>query len=499
MMDEQRISSGMQGFDEITQGGLVSGRSYLIVGGPGAGKTLFSLQWLLEGKRCGDRCLYVTLAEPAGEIIRNAAIMGWDLAGIDLVDLSPATEPVQAIDEEYHIFPPSEVEQLPVWSRLLQAIRGKQPQRIVIDSITQLRYLSTDEYQFRKHILGLVHFLNQHKATALLSFESTELERETSVALAVDGIIRLSLEISPSLAIGLRSIQVEKLRGSHFLSGRHPLRIGPQGIEIYPHRIEDTGSPHAGEQLFSSGIPRLDELLGGGLESGTTTLITGPTGVGKTTLGTQFLAHEAAAGKRAALFTFEEPSSYIAKRSLGIGRPIDTLLEDGRLKIVRVNPLELYPDQFLALVRKSVEQDGCQMVMIDSLRGYQLAMEEFGSPQAHIHNLAIYLTRREVTSLFINEIELIAGADLRATDLGVSHLADNILLLRHAEHAGQIIKVIGCLKKRLGNFQSGLRQIQITQAGLQVGEQLAHLHGVLTSLPTFVAQDPSELGEGPRR
>jgi circadian clock protein KaiC len=355
----------------------------------------------------------------------------------------------------------------------------------VIDSVTQLRYLATDEYQFRKNILGLVNFLNKAGVTSYLAFEPNEMERDTSVALAVDGVIRLSLEISASLAIGLRSVQIEKLRASDFMSGRHPLRIGQNGIRIFPHRIEGAGSIRPGKQMISSGIATLDELLGGGLESGTTTLLTGPTGTGKSTLGTQFLANHGRTGARAILFTFEEPASFIVARSKGIGAPIDDVVESGALKIVRINPLELYPDEFLAMVREAVERDGCQIVMIDSLRGYQFAMEEFGQPQAHIHNLVNYLSRNGVTTILINEVEHITSTSLKATDLGVSHLADNIVLLRYAEHAGKVIKVIGCLKKRIGNFESELRQIEVGIDGIRISGKLQHLQGILTGLPAF--------------
>ena len=484
-MDKQRLTSGVPGFDEITSGGLLSGRSYLVVGSPGTGKTLFSMQWLLEGCRQGERCAYLTFAEPESEIVRNAQSMGWDISDVDIIDLSLVGESDMSIEDDYQLFPPSEVEFLPVWNTMYQILRDKQPQRIVINSITQLRYLATDEYQFRKHVLRLVHFINQHHITAFLAYEPTELDRESSVALAVDGIIRLNRDISPGLAIGLRSIQIEKLRGSGFLSGRHPFNIRSNGVVIYPHRIEETGNPQAGQHMIESGISALDEMLGGGVESGTVTLLTGPTGVGKSTLGLQFLANRAEAGHPVVLFTFEEPASYIAKRSQSIGRPLDHLQANGLLKIVRVNPVEMYPDQFLQMVRKSVEQDGCRMIMIDSLHGYQLAMQEFGTPQAHIHNLVMYLTRNEVTTLLVNEIQVIAGADISATSIGVSYLADNILLLRYIEHIGQLLKVIGCLKKRLGYFQSSLRELQITCEGVQVGDALPHLRGILTGIPTI--------------
>jgi circadian clock protein KaiC len=320
--------------------------------------------------------------------------------------------------------------------------------------------------------------------TSLLTFEPSEMERESAVALAVDGIIRLRRDISEKIGIGIRSIQIEKLRGSDFMSGNHALRLTGAGIRVFPHRVEAAGSPNPGERLVGTGIAPLDELLGGGIESGTTTLISGPTGVGKSVLGVQMLARKAQSGKRAVMFTFEEPESFVVKRCRSIGTPIDKLIKSGNLKIIRVNPLELLPDEFLEIVRSHVENEKCSMVMVDSLRGYSLSMAEFGTVIAHIHNLVMYLSRNGVTTLLISEVENIAGGPLMATDLGVSHYADNVILLRYAEHAGQVIKVVNCLKKRLGNFQPELREYRVTSEGISVGNKLSHLRGVLTGTPT---------------
>ena len=479
-----RMPTGIPGCDEILGGGLLTGRCYLLGGDGGAGKTIFSLQWLLDGVRRGERCMYITLCEPAADLQRNVARFGWDLAQIEIVDLSPAGLDVADTVSEYHVFPPSEVENVPVWKSICEIVMQKRPHRLMIDSVTQLRYLATDEYQFRKNILGLVNFLNGLDVTSQLAFDPSEMLRDTSVNLAVDGVLRFSKDISASMGIGLRSLQIEKLRGSDFMSGRHPMRIGKNGIEIFPHRVEHTGSCDPGETMISSGIDELDQLLGGGIESGTTTLLTGPTGTGKTTLGTQFLAHFARTG-RAILFTFEEPPSFIAVRSRGIGAPIDDVLRSGALQIVRINPIEMYPDEFLATIRHAVEVDRCAMVMIDSLRGYEFAMEEFGKPQAHIHNMVSYLSRNGVSTILINEDEHITSTSLKATDLGISHLADNIVLLRYAEYAGQVIKIVGCLKKRLGDFQPELRQMQVGVNGIEISEKLHHLQGILTGVPAF--------------
>lgn len=484
-MAEPRLTTGTPGFDEVLRGGLPAQRSHLIVGAPGTGKTVLALQYLLEGRRQGEAGLYISLGEPAGEIERNARSLGWQLDGIDLVDLNPPGSFDTFNHNEYHVFPPSEVEQVPMWQGISQAVTDKHPQRLVIDPVTQLRYLSTDEYQFRRHILSLIAFLNRTGCSSLLLEEPTALERDTSLALAADSVVRLHLEVSNNRVIGLRSLEIQKLRGADFLSGRHSMRISSDGITVFPHRIEKADGPRPGDCTLSSNIRELDDLLGGGLESGTSMIITGPSGVGKTTVSVQFLATAAAANRRAILYSFEESVESIATRCRSIGIPIDALLEAGTLQLTRVNPMELYPDEFLAMVRAAVEQDDRQVIALDSVRGYEISMEQFGTPLAHIHNLVNYLNHQKVTLLMINEVEFITG-DLRATEIGISHLTDGIILMRYAESAGQIIKVIGCLKKRLRDFQTELRQLRITPRGIEVSEKLEHLRGILTGVPTDV-------------
>lgn len=481
-MAEERIHTGVPGLDEILHGGLVARRTYLVVGGTGTGKTVLSLQWLREGYQRGETALYITLAEPASEVVRNVAGFGWSLEGIGMLDLSPTGGPEEAGLGEYHVFSPGEVERVPVWQAIYQALQEKRPQRVVIDSVTQLRHLSTDEYQFRKQILGLVAFLNRAGCTSLLTFEPSELDQDTSVALAVDGVIRLQKEVSSQRVIDLRSIQVEKLRGSDYMSGLHPMRITARGIVVFPHRVEEADGGRPGAERLASGIPELDELLGGGIESGTTTLISGPSGAGKTTLGMQFLTQGAAHGRPALGCVFEESPAFVLSRCRVLGMPVDELQARGALRLVQVNPLQLYPDEFLSLIRKAIETEGCRLVMVDSVRGYQLAMEQFGSLTTHLHNLVTYLNRNGATTFLINEVENITG-DLQFSELGISYLVDNGLFLRYAEVDGRVIRVVGCLKKRLGDFQPELRPLSITSEGLRVGGPLKGLRGLLTGVP----------------
>lgn len=484
-LTHHRISSGIPGLDTVLLGGLIEHQSYLLVGPAGTGKTLCSLQWLLDGVEKGERGLFITLAEPIENIERNVRSFGWSLDGLQVADLNPTTEGPSESLEDYEVFPPSEVERGPLWEGIYEAVEELEPDRVVIDSVTQLHYLSTDDYQFRKQLLALVTYLRRQRCTTLLTFEPSQLDREVSVALVVDGIFRLRMQVSPNRMTGLRSIQVQKLRGSGFLSGMHPLRITDNGIRVFPHHIEETGDTTPSKDRLPSGIDNLDRLIGGGLEPGTATILSGPCGAGKSTLGMQFLTQAAASGTRAVCYTFEEAPGSIIARTDTLGLPVKQQIESGMLEIVRVNPMEFYPDEFLGLVRRAVDEDERRAVMIDSLRGYELAMEEYGSLVANIQNMVTYLNRHRVSTILVNEVEQITG-NLMPTEVGISYIADSVILLRYAESAGRVIKVIACLKKRYGPLDPALCELEITSDGLKVGRELKEMRNILSGSPSTV-------------
>ncbi|RME52012.1 MAG: recombinase RecA, partial [Caldilineae bacterium] len=464
-MADKRIASGVPGLDPVLHGGMTPQQVYLIVGAVGAGKTVLALQWLREGLQRGDRCLFITLAEHPEQIRRNAAGFGWDLTGLDMVNLTTDLTAGAGDFAEYRVFPPSEVESTNLWQSILQAVETHRPQCLVIDSVNQLRYLATDVYHFRKHILALVNFLNRKGCTTMMTCEPSMLEQEASLALAADAVISLHLGVSENRVIGVRSLQVQKYRGSDFISGFHPMRITGEGIVLYPHLVEEPPVGELPAGVLLSGLPGLDELLEGGLETGSSTILTGPSGVGKSSLGMQFLATAGQAGKPGVLYTFEETAGSIRRRSRGLQIPVDALLDRGVLRIVPVNPMQFYPDEFLARLRAAVEEDGVQVVLLDSLRGYQLAMEEFGSLVAHVQNMVTYCRRQGVTLLVTNEIEHLVG-DVTLTEIGVSYIFDNVILMRYAETQGRITHVISCLKKRMGPANNELREFILSGSGL---------------------------------
>lgn len=480
---KKKLPTGMPGLDEILCGGLIPSRTYLIMGAPGTGKTTLALQWLIKSRQPKQKALYISLAELKQDIENNLENFGWHLDNIELLDLSPVSMPHDRKLDEYHVFTPVEVEQTSIWKTLFQSIIDSNPDLLVIDSVSTLRFLSADTYQFRKHILELTKFLNRHEITSMLLFEPTERESATSVSLSVDGVLHLRRENSPGYVVELRYLEVEKIRGSAFLSSYHPFKLSNMGVEIFPHIIEKTGKCPFIEEYVTSGVVALDEMLGGGIESGTTTIISGPTGSGKSTLATQFLIHSAAEGKPGLVIMFEESAEFMIHRCLSIGTPIDDLLSKNMLKLVRINPMETYPDELLAMVRALVEEGNYKLVMIDSLRGYTMAMQEFGFKTLlpHLHNLLTYLNRQRVSTFLINEIDTFPNF----TEHGLSHACDNMILLRFAERSGKVLKIISCLKKRLGDFQTQSREMLITTNGLMLSDPLENTHGILSGLPYY--------------
>lgn len=477
----ERLPTGIPGLDTVLMGGLIPGRTYLIVGRPGTGKTILSLQWLFAGQQRGEPGLYLTLAEPAEELAANIACFGWTLKDLAVRELTPIPS-LETVGEEYTVFRPEEVESQSVWNAIYQTVQQVNPSRVVIDSIAQLRALSVDEYQFRKQVLVLVNWLNRRGCTTLLLLDPETAELETSIALAVDGVIRLWHEIAPARLITIRGLQVDKMRGSDFLSGVHPFRITSAGIVVYPHVIEQPGEASHEQGHIISGVPELDQMLHGGLEWGTSTIISGPAGVGKTSLSLQFVFQAVKAGLPAVVYSFEEPTGFMRQRAARLGLSIEDDIRSGMLQLYDINPMTMYPDEFLARLREDVERNGRRVVMLDSTRGYNIAMEQFGALNVHLHNMLQYLHQKGVTTFLVNEVERLTG-ELMITEIGVSYIVDNVLLLRYAEVDGRLMHVVSCLKKRMGDFDPDIREFRITSEGIKVGHRLEGLRGVLTGIP----------------
>ncbi len=350
--------------------------------------------------------------------------------------------------------------------------------------MTQFRYLSTDAFQFRKQVLSLLRFLVEQGATILFTSEGSTTAPDDDLQFMADGVITLQFGGDN------RTLAISKLRGSDFRSGTHTMRLTEHGMEVYPRLLPEQHMQTFMQETLSSGVPELDELLHGGLERGTITMLSGPTGVGKTTLGLQFMKEAAGRGERSVVYTFEEQLETLLRRCESINMPVRSMIERGTLSVVPVEPLHFTPDEFARVVRREVEEQHAAIVMIDSVAGYRVSLRGEDAV-AHLHAVSKYLQNMGVAVLLVNEVTSIAG-EFQVSDIGASYLADNIIFLRYLELRGEIRKVIGVLKKRLSSFERTLREIELTRYGIKVGRPLTDLQGILAGRITSVERPARE-------
>lgn len=482
--DFLRVPSGIAGLDEIVRGGFLQGQSYLVRGGPGTGKTTLAAHFARAGVEAGERVLWLALSEPAFAVKRNALAMGLDLETVTFLDLAPGPELFRE-QKSYEVFTPSEVELAPLSRTIQEAVESARPARVVVDSVSQLQFLTPDLFHFHRQIVSLLRFLTGAGATVLLTSEASARAPDEEVQFLVDGVIELEAQ-------GLdRRLQVRKWRGAPFRPGWHSYDLTGAGMSVYPKLDPKGRKREFALEFFPSGIPALDELLQGGLTRGTVTLISGPSGVGKTTLGLQFMKEAASRGERSVVFHFEEAERTIIGRAESINIPIGRMIEEGNLRLERIEPLQLSSEQFAFMVREEVEERGAMMVMIDSVAGYRLSLRG-GDVASSLHELTQYLGNMGVTTLVVAEVEKITG-DFQITEAGISYLADNVIFLRYFEANGQIRKAIGVMKKRLSDFEKSLRELEITKYGIKVGPPLVAFRGLLTGTPELI-----EPGAAPR-
>lgn len=473
-----RLSSGVEGLDEVLHGGFKPARVYLVRGGPGCGKTTLGMHFLSVGAARGERTLHISLGEPESSIRDDAKAINLSLDGITVLDLTPSAK-FFVEGDSYHIFSPAEVEREPLMQRIVEQVQAIKPSRIFVDSMTQFRYLSTDTFHFRKQALSFMRYLVEQRATVLITSEGTPEVPDNDLQFMVDGIIHL--EFGPEG----RTVRISKFRGSSFRHGTHSMTLSEKGMAVFPRLVPSKQRSEWIAEPLSSGVPDLDQLLYGGVERGTSTIISGPTGVGKTTLGMQFIKEAAGRGESSVVYTFEESVNSLLRRCNAINIPARAMVEKGTLTVAHIEPLRYAPDEFAALVRREVQNKERRIVMLDSLSGYSLSMQG-RDLVSHVHALTMYLKSLGITVLLINEIESITG-DFRATDDKVSYLADNIVFLRYLELGGELRKAIGVLKKRSGDFEKTLRELEITRYGLKVGKPLSDLRGILSGSPEILA------------
>lgn len=472
-----RVSTGIPGLDEILYGGLMAGRATMVRGGPGVGKTALGLHFLVEGVARDEPVLFLSHGPSKETVQADAQSIGLDASSIGFLEFAPSSD-FFSESQAYDVFAPQEVERSSFAAELTEQIEALRPRRVFLDALTQVRYLSSDLIDFRRQAQAFLRFLSSSGATVVFASGSSDRSADEDLQFMADGVVNLDYSVS----LG-RTVSVSKLRGSAFRLGKHSAKIDGNGFHVFPRLLPDSFGDEADTPVerIPSGVAELDQMMRGGAERAGVTLISGPTGVGKSSLGTQYLVEAAARGERSVIYTFEETRSALVRRSEAIGMPIRDLVQSGMLSVREIEPLHYSPDQFALEVRREVEDDRVSVVMLDSTSGYRLAMQgEDLVP--HLHALCRYLKNMGVTVFLVYETQDITG-EFRATEAGLSYLADNIVFLRYVELAGELRRVVGVLKKRTSDFEKTLRELEITAAGLRVGGPLAGYRGILSGLP----------------
>jgi circadian clock protein KaiC len=479
-VSEIRARTGIEGLDDILCGGFTPNRLYLLEGVPGSGKTTLALQFLQEGARRGEPVLYVTLSESEEELRGVAASHGWSLDGITIHELAPSEDSLQP-DEQYTMFHPSEVELGTTTKAILADVERIKPARIVFDSLSELRLLAGNPLRYRRQILALKQFFGGRSCTVLLLDDLTSTDRDLQVQSIAHGVLRLE-QMHPEYVAERRRLLVLKYRGVRFRGGYHDFIIQRGGLEVFPRLIaSEQRAPLVMEKL-GSGIAELDTLLGGGIERGTSTLIVGAPGAGKTSLASQFVLSAAEQGQNAALFIFDESLHTLLSRSAGLGIDLRKHLDTGRVTVRQVNPAELSPGEFAHAIRRAVEHQSASVVVIDSLNGYLNAMPEERFLTIQLHELLTYLGHAGVATLLIGAHQGLIGGPM-VSPVDASYLADAVILLRYFEMKGEVRQAISVVKKRGGAHERTIREFRMEQGRVSIGQPLRDFRGVLTGVP----------------
>jgi circadian clock protein KaiC len=370
---------------------------FLVEGNPGTGKTTLALQFLLEGVRAGERGLYVTLSETTDELTGVAESHGWSLDGIDVFELMPDEEALRP-DAQYTVFHPSEVELTSTTQSIFEMVERVKPMRVVFDSLSELRLLARDSLRYRRQILGFKHFFTHHKATVLLLDDLTGEDSDLQLRSLAHGVLLLE-QVALDYGAERRKLRVVKMRGVSYRGGYHDYVIRTGGIQVFPRLIAAEHHTPFERGAVLSGVPEVDTLLGGGLNHGTSSLIMGPAGAGKTVLATQYACAAADRGDHVAFFLFDERLGTFIDRSARLGMRVDQHVDHGRMLIRQIDPAEVSPGEFAHLVVDATKEQGTQFVVIDSLNGYVTAMPDERLLDIRLHELMSYLAQRGVTTL----------------------------------------------------------------------------------------------------
>lgn len=475
------LSTGVAGLDIILGGGLTSDRLFLIEGEPGTGKTTLALQFLYEGVRRGESVIYITLAETRIELQAVAQSHGWSMQGIHVEDIIP-NENILHPEQQFTIFHPSEIEMGMTTQRILDAIEKYKPSRVVLDSLSELQLLAESPLRYRRQVLALKQYLSGKGCTTLFLDDRTALSGDLQVRSVAHGVITLEL-INQDYGSERRRVRIVKYRGIAFRGGTHDYKIETGGLQVFPRLIAADSRVSAPRKQLSSGIAALDALTGGGLDEGTSTLISGPPGTGKSSLCAQYVQAATLRGEKAAMFLFEEATNNLMLRSTGMGLNLQAAIDKDLLMIKQVDPAEMSPGEFMQIVTNAAA-GGARVVVIDSLNGYLKAMPDERFLTTHMHELLTYLGQRGVVTILVGVQPGVIGGSM-STTVDASYIADSVVMLRYFEARGKVRQAISVFKKRVGRHERSIRLFSMSSKGIAVGEVLTNFHGILTGVPTF--------------
>jgi len=479
------VPTGVPGLDDILAGGYAANRAHLIEGQPGSGKTTIGIQFLLEGLRSSERCLYITLSESKRELLAVAERHGWDLSGLEIYELIPPELSLDPSNQQTLIHS-SELELGETVRMVLAEAERVKPTRVVFDSLSEIRLLSQGSLRYRRQVLALKNFFLLHNTTVLLLDDLAAGPDDLNLHSLAHAIIRLE-QLAPIYGVERRRVRVIKMRGTHFRGGYHDLIIRRGGVQVFPRLVAQEHQRAFDSEPASSALPELDALLGGGLDRGTTTLIAGPSGSGKSSLALALAYAALKRGEHALFVNFDETRHVFFRRAAGLGMDLQPFHDAGALVAEHVDPAELSPGELVGRIRNAVEGHDARVVVIDSLSGYMNAMPEEQFLLLQMHELATYLNQQGVVSILILAQSGMVGQMHSPLDL--TYLSDAVLMLRFFEAGGRIRRAASAIKKRTGPHESTIREFMIDAGGIRVGEALTTFRGVLTGVPAYEGDD----------
>lgn len=488
--DAQPVASGVPGLDHILRGGYAAGRAHLVEGRPGSGKTTIGLQFLLEGARKGERCLYITLSESKRELLSVARRHGWSLDGVEIYELVPPELSLESSQRQTLVHS-SELELGETLQMALDAIEKHRPHRLVFDSLSEIRLLSQGSLRYRRQVLALKSFVLLNDITTLLLDDLTAEQDDLNLHSVCHGVLRVEHYV-PVYGKERRRIRLIKMRGVQIRGGYHDLVILPGGVTVFP-RLVAADHPHVTHAAEALSDTRLDTLFRGGLPRGTSTLLMGPSGTGKSSIALTYAYAALQRGEPCYMLIFDETVQVARDRAKGLGMDLGEHLETGLLRMEQVDPAELSPGELTGRIRQAVEDDGFGMVVIDSLTGYMNALPEEQHLLLQMHEILTYLNQQGVVTLLLLANHGLIGQMNTAVDL--TYLSDSVMLLRYFEAWGRIRRAVSIVKKRTGPHEDTIREFSLSSGGLRVGPPLSNFTGVLSGTPQF-SGDRSSLIDG---